>query len=116
MPEIRRQATLTPAQQRILEFIGAEIGWTGRPPSVREIGAAMGIGSTNGVVAHLKALERKGRIRRGKLTSRGIEIIGRNDELLSVLRHCLACAKFACEPQLAKRIEQQIAHLTKSHA
>lgn len=114
MPDIRPQ--LTERQGDLLNFIAAEIGRKGRPPSVREIGEQFAIGSPNGVMGHLKALEQKGYIRLHKMTSRGIEIIGRNDELLSVLVQCLACARFAVEPELEKRIEQQIARLTKSHA
>jgi len=56
---------LSPRQRQILEFIAAAKDTTGVVPSYREIGAALGIGSTNGVSDHLKALEKKGYLERG---------------------------------------------------
>lgn len=56
---------LSPRQREILEFIAAAIDANGVVPSYREIGAALGIGSTNGVSDHLKALEKKGYLERG---------------------------------------------------
>ena len=56
---------LSPRQREILEFITAAIDTTGVVPSYREIGAALGIGSTNGVSDHLKALQKKGYLERG---------------------------------------------------
>ena len=44
-------------------------------PTVREIAAAFSIRSPNGVVCHLKALERKGLIKRTPRSSRGIEVL-----------------------------------------
>lgn len=64
---------LTKKQARILKFIQKESRMTG--PSVREIGAHFGIASPNGVVCHLKALERKGVIRRRRRRARGIEVV-----------------------------------------
>lgn len=53
-------ATLTARQEQILRFIAAYADEYGLPPSLREIGAKHGIGSTNAVNDHLRALERKG--------------------------------------------------------
>ena len=50
---------------------------TGVPPSIRQIGEALGISSTNGVRAHLQALEKKGYIHRSSRTSRGIASLDR---------------------------------------
>ena len=66
---------LTARQQQILAYIEQEITTTGVPPSIRQIGAALGIRSTNGVRAHLKALEKKGYIHRSLRTSRGIAML-----------------------------------------
>jgi repressor LexA len=55
---------LSPRQQEILEFIRSVIDQRGVPPSYREIGGALGIGSTNAVSDHIKALVRKGFIER----------------------------------------------------
>ena len=51
---------LSPRQRDVLEYIVGMIQQRGVPPTFREIGAAMSIGSTNGVSEHIKALERKG--------------------------------------------------------
>lgn len=55
---------LSPRQREILEFILATIDQSGVAPSYREIGGALGIGSTNGVSDHIKALIRKGYLER----------------------------------------------------
>jgi repressor LexA len=68
---------LTARQQQLLNYIEREVSTTGVPPSLREIGAALGISSTNGVRSHLKALEKKGYIHRNLRTSRGIAMLGR---------------------------------------
>lgn len=63
---------LTARQSEILEFITKRINEQGYPPTIREIGQAMGIRSTNGVNDHLKALERKGYLFRDGLKSRAL--------------------------------------------
>jgi repressor LexA len=50
-------ADLSTRQQLILDFIVRHIEDTGYPPSVREIGSAVGIKSPNGVAEHLAALQ-----------------------------------------------------------
>jgi repressor LexA len=65
--------TLTTRQQAIYDFLLKSIREKGYAPSIPEIGARFNIASTNGVSDHLKALEKKGYIRRaGK---RAIEIL-----------------------------------------
>lgn len=66
---------LTDRQREILDWIVGFAREHGMPPTVREIGAEFGI-SPAGVFGHLKALERKGRLRRGELGARSLEIIG----------------------------------------
>lgn len=61
----------------MLDFIERETSSTGVPPSIRQIGAALGISSTNGVRLHLQALQKKGYIRRSQRTSRGIVSLDR---------------------------------------
>lgn len=63
---------LTERQQAILDFIQHSIRTRGYPPTLREIGAKMGIRSTNGVSDHLRALERKGYLRREDKMSRAL--------------------------------------------
>lgn len=54
----------TPRQQAIAEWVKQHILTQGYAPSVREIGAQFDISSPNGVTQHLKALERKGVMKR----------------------------------------------------
>jgi len=67
--------TPTERQLEIYGFIRDKIQNRGYGPTVREIGQAFDIRSPNGVVCHLKALERKGLISRGKNMSRAIELV-----------------------------------------
>ncbi|MBZ4663482.1 MAG: lexA [Caloramator sp.] len=69
---------LSDKQQKILEFIKQEIATRGYPPSVREIGLAVGLRSTSTVHAHLEKLEKKGLIRRDPTKPRAIEILNEN--------------------------------------
>ena len=66
---------LTKRQQEIFDFIKRYSSDHGYPPTVREIGKRFGIGNPNGVVCHLKALVRKGRIKRVAGISRGILVV-----------------------------------------
>src|SRR4051794_15104200 len=56
----------------VLDFIRSSITDRGYPPTLREIGAKMGIRSTNGVNDHLRALERKGYLTREDMKSRAL--------------------------------------------
>ncbi|MEV4691361.1 transcriptional repressor LexA [Micromonospora echinospora] len=55
---------LTPRQRQILAVIRSWVDRHGYPPTVREIGAAVGLGSSSSVAHHLKTLERHGLLRR----------------------------------------------------
>ncbi len=63
---------LTQRQQMVLDYIRQSIVDRGYPPTLREIGARMGIRSTNGVNDHLRALERKGYLTREDMKSRAL--------------------------------------------
>ncbi len=63
---------LTHRQQMVLDYIKQSITDRGYPPTLREIGARMGIRSTNGVNDHLRALERKGYLTREDMKSRAL--------------------------------------------
>jgi repressor LexA len=65
--------TLTPRQKEIYDFVLKAIREKGYAPSIPEIGAKFKIASTNGVSDHLKALEKKGYIRR--VGKRAIEVL-----------------------------------------
>lgn len=66
---------LSKRQQDILEFIKNEVRKKGYPPSVREIGEAVGLASSSTVHGHLERLESKGLIRRDPTKPRAIEIL-----------------------------------------
>ncbi|GAB4286547.1 MAG: transcriptional repressor LexA [Coriobacteriia bacterium] len=70
---------LTKRQQQILDFIRAEIHRRGFPPSVREIGEAVGLSSSSTVHSHLAALESKGFIRRDPSKPRALEVLDYRD-------------------------------------
>jgi repressor LexA len=63
---------LTDRQLEVLRFIARQIEEAGYPPTIREIGEALDIRSTNGVNDHLKALERKGFLTRDPVKSRAV--------------------------------------------
>ncbi|HOU93292.1 MAG TPA: transcriptional repressor LexA [Polyangiaceae bacterium] len=66
---------LTKRQLQTLDFIRHSIEARGYPPTLREIGEHMGIRSTNGVNDHLRALERKGYLRREDMKSRALRVV-----------------------------------------
>jgi repressor LexA len=65
---------LTNQQQSVYNFIRGKIVERGYGPTVREIGEFMNIKSPNGVMCHLRALERKGMLTRTANKSRAIEL------------------------------------------
>lgn len=65
---------LTARQQAILDCIAQHVSQRGYPPSVREIGEAVGLGSPSTVHAHLETLERLGYLRRDPTKPRAIEV------------------------------------------
>ena len=65
---------LTARQRLVYDFVRDKIQNRGYGPTVREIGEQFDISSPNGVVCHLKALERKGLIHRSPNKSRAIEL------------------------------------------
>ncbi len=65
---------LTKRQTEILDYIKSEVRSRGYPPSVREIGLAVGLNSSATVHSHLARLEAKGYIRRDPTKPRAIEI------------------------------------------
>jgi repressor LexA len=71
---------LTKRQAQTLDFIRQSIEERGYPPTLREIGESMGIRSTNGVNDHLRALERKGYLRREDMKSRALRLVTQEAE------------------------------------
>lgn len=73
------KSELTKRQREILDFIRAEIHRRGFPPSVREIGEAVGLSSSSTVHSHLAALEAKGLLRRDPSKPRALEVLDYRD-------------------------------------
>lgn len=67
---------ITPRQRRILEYIRRTIHDRGYPPTVREIGEAVGLTSSSSVHAQLANLQKKGMLRKDASRPRAIEIAG----------------------------------------
>jgi repressor LexA len=65
---------LTGKRREILDFIAAQVRERGYPPSVREIGEAVGLASTSTVQAHLNTLQKQGYLRRDPTKPRALEV------------------------------------------
>ena len=75
MPDGPADATgLTPRQQRILTHLKESMETRGYPPSMREIGQAVGLTSSSSVAHQLKVLEEKGYVRRDPNRPRALEV------------------------------------------
>ena len=70
-----RAETLTARQRRILSIIAEAVATRGYPPSIREIGEAVGLASPSSVAHQLAVLERKGFIRRDPRLPRAMEVL-----------------------------------------
>ncbi len=73
------QSDLTKRQQEILDYIREEVHRRGFPPSVREIGEAVGLSSSSTVHSHLAAIEAKGFIKRDPSKPRALEVLDFRD-------------------------------------
>jgi repressor LexA len=73
-------AGLTPRQRKVLEVIRDWVERFGYPPSVREIGDAVGLTSTSSVHHQLRTLERKGYLRRDPNRTRAVDVRGPDEQ------------------------------------
>ncbi|MEI2666963.1 transcriptional repressor LexA [Rossellomorea sp. LJF3] len=73
---------LSKRQQDILQYIKVAVREKGYPPSVREIGEAVGLASSSTVHGHLARLESKGLIRRDPTKPRAIEILDLEEDTI----------------------------------
>ncbi|GEK34465.1 transcriptional repressor LexA [Kurthia sibirica] len=90
MNDVLKKTKISKRQESILDFIKDEVQSKGYPPSVREIGQAVGLASSSTVHGHLERLETKGYIRRDKTKPRAIEILdpfNMGDTLKHSVRH-----------------------------
>jgi len=68
------ETLLTGKRREILDFIAGQVRERGYPPSVREIGLAVGLASTSTVQAHLNTLQKQGYLRRDPTKPRALEV------------------------------------------
>lgn len=101
---VEKKPSLTRRQREIYEFLKDKIITRGYGPTVREIGTEFGIRSPNGVMCHLKALEKKGLITRESHMSRAIQL----SEPLSRMSLPMAGRIAAGTPLLAVEQREQV--------
>ncbi len=76
MPDDPPDSTgLTPRQRRVLEVIRQTVDSRGYPPSIRELGDAVGLTSSSSVAHQLRALEQRGLLRRDPNRPRAMEVV-----------------------------------------
>jgi repressor LexA len=80
----RRDAGLTERQRTILDVIRNSVTTRGYPPSIREIGDAVGLTSTSSVAHQLRTLERKGYLRRDPNRPRAVDVRGSDEQVTAV--------------------------------
>ena len=101
---------LTGRQQEIWTFLVEYVDRHGYPPTVREIGEAVGLASPSTVHAHLANLERAGLLRRDPAKPRALELVGRMQEVAVLPKLPLVGQVAAGGPLLAEEnVEDEIA-------
>jgi repressor LexA len=89
---------LTERQRTILEVIRASVTSRGYPPSIREIGDAVGLTSTSSVAHQLRTLERKGYLRRDPNRPRAVDVRGADENVTSIVATDVAGSDALPEP------------------
>ena len=95
-PEAR--SSLTERQRTILEVIRTSVTSRGYPPSIREIGDAVGLTSTSSVAHQLRTLERKGYLRRDPNRPRAVDVRGSDEMVTPVVATDVAGSDALPEP------------------
>ena len=98
---------LTKRQQEIFDFIRKYSAKYGYPPTVRDIGKAVGLASSSTVHAHLANLEKLGLLRRDPSKPRAIELLERGvgnavESVKGIVRHRRACRCSARSPPASR--------------
>lgn len=96
--ESRRDADLTERQRTILNVIRSSVTTRGYPPSIREIGDAVGLTSTSSVAHQLRTLEKKGFLRRDPNRPRAVDVRGADDHVTPVVTTDVAGSDSLPEP------------------
>jgi repressor LexA len=110
----RRTDVLTGRQQEIWDYVVEYVDNHGYPPTVREIGEAVGLASPSTVHAHLANLERAGLLKRDPTKPRALELVGRKaapeGDVVALPRLPLVGQVAAGGPLLAEdNVEEEIA-------
>ena len=95
------ELNLTKRQQEIFDFIKRYSAKHGYPPTVRDIGKAVGLTSSSTVHAHLANLEKLGLLRRDPTKPRAIELLGRQGRS-SARRRRAGCRSSARSPPVSR--------------
>ncbi len=74
---------LTQRQNEVFEYVRTYLKQQGRPPTLQEIGVALGVASPSGVRKHLMVLEKKGYVRRQPRAARGVRLVDADLDPLS---------------------------------
>ena len=93
--------TLTPKQAEILAIIKDNLRKKGYPPSVREIGQAVGLSSSSTVHGYLRKLEKMGYLRRDPAKPRAIEVLDQHEQKVECVNVPVLGKVAAGEPLLA---------------
>jgi repressor LexA len=94
----RLDTALTERQRTILDVIRASVSSRGYPPSIREIGDAVGLTSTSSVAHQLRTLERKGYLRRDPNRPRAVDVRGADDNVTPIVATDVAGSDALPEP------------------
>ncbi|MGE0220233.1 transcriptional repressor LexA [Mycolicibacterium sp.] len=93
-----RDSGLTERQRTILEVIRTSVTTRGYPPSIREIGDAVGLTSTSSVAHQLRTLEKKGYLRRDPNRPRAVDVRGSDDGAAPIVTTDVAGSDALPEP------------------
>jgi len=99
---------LTPKQAEILKVIKDNLRHKGYPPSVREIGQAVGLSSSSTVHGYLRKLEKKGYLRRDPTKPRAIEVLDPEGETVKCINVPLVGRVAAGLPLLAVENREEL--------
>ena len=88
----------TPSQARLLEAVRSFWAAKGYGPSYRELGAVLGIRSTNGIAAHVRALVGKGLLKQEPGTARSVRVAERGARLATSEEAIHASQERLCLP------------------
>ncbi len=92
------ESSLTERQRTILQVIRASVTSRGYPPSIREIGDAVGLTSTSSVAHQLRTLERKGFLRRDPNRPRAVDVRAADDSVTPIVTTDVAGSDALPEP------------------